>query len=191
MNTLILWLVLLPATLWGSTGLDTLPPGVGVTVPYYIVTGGDIGSNVPGWRPLRTNDLPAPHYTVLRWGWLGGVSASFVGGAAWGLHEATMHHWDAFHQRFPNADPQIWNPRESWLNKYKGRDPANGRTNVPVVFTDIKHLLASTALASGFVAGASFTIGERRPWWHYGLDFLAGSAAWWVGNRLTFNWIYP
>lgn len=190
MNTLILWLVLLPLTVCGSSR-DTVPPGVQLYWGPSITLPGQTAYSLhsaPGFQIAKA--APQARYTVLRWQWGLGVLASLVAGGAWGIHEKTMHHWWEFSDRFPNANPEFWNPAISWRNKYVDGDPAKGRTDVPVVFTDAKHLLASTALAGGFVAGASFTLGEEHPWWYYPADFLAGAFAWWLGNRITFNWLY-
>lgn len=207
MNTLLLWLLLLPLSLFGSSSsvTDTLPPGVGVHASPLVQINGQPGYGLssrlavhiyatptpakPTWRTWPTNS--APRYTVLRWQWGLGVLASLIAGGAWGLHESTMHHWNQFANRFPNANPDFWNPAISWQNKYVDGDPLKGRTDTPVLLTDAKHVLASTALSGGFVAGASFTFGEVRPWWHYLADFLAGALAWGIGNRITYDWIYP
>jgi len=118
------------------------------------------------------------------------LALSFAAGAAWGIHEKTAHHWPKFKERFPGANPQWWNPAESWRNKYRGGQVEQGRNDVPIWVTDAAHLTATTNQALIFGAGAAITIGEKRKWWHYaadaGLSFLAYS----IGNELTFNWIY-
>lgn len=117
-------------------------------------------------------------------------SAAFVSGAAWGLHEKTMHHWPQFQQRFPRANPQYWNPAISWTNKYRDWPEDKRLRNVPVQFTDAKHLLASVNQGALFTAGVVITLGDRRPLWHYAADIAITSACYSIGNRLTFNWIY-
>lgn len=118
------------------------------------------------------------------------IVLSFASGAAWGLHEKTAHHWDRFSERFPGANPQWWNPQESWRNKYRNGGRQNGRNKIPIWFTDAAHLTATINQTAIFGAGITIAIGGHREWWHYaadaGLSFLAYS----IGNELTFNWIY-
>ena len=124
-----------------------------------------------------------------------GCGAAFASGAAWGLHEKTAHHWGTFQKRFPNANPLVWNPDESWRAKYVNHDPEQGRVkwgpfNKPVQLTDAKHALATITQAGMLSAGVCVTIGEKRPWWHYALDLTIVSAARSSGNFLTFNALY-
>lgn len=65
-------------------------------------------------------------------------------GAAYGIKETVTHHYGAFSERFPGADPFWWNPDVSWQNKYEGRIPAQGpafagSTTVFVFVTDAYH----------------------------------------------------
>jgi len=107
------------------------------------------------------------------------ASLCFVSGAAWGLHEKTMHHWPAFHSTFPKANPKFWNPAVSWeTRQYLGYK------------FDAKHMLASTTQITGFGAGIVIGIGERRPFWHYVLDAGISFAAYTVGNAITYDLLY-
>ena len=107
------------------------------------------------------------------------ASLCFVSGAAWGLHEATAHHWSAFHSTFPKANPKFWNPAVSWeTKKYFGYK------------FDAKHLLASTTQITGFGAGIFIGIGERRPFWHYVLDAGISFGAYTLGNAITYDLLY-
>lgn len=119
-----------------------------------------------------------------------GVGMGFTSGLAWGVHEKIMFHYPIFQKRFPNANPQFWNPQVSWLNKYKNNDPEQGRNGKPVVFTDAKHLLASTHQVAIFSAGIIVVIGEKRKWWEYALDIAAVSLARSAGNYIGFNGLY-
>lgn len=115
---------------------------------------------------------------------------SFLSGAAWGAHEKTAHHWPEFKRRFPRANPGFWNPQLSWKNKYIGGDPANGRSRQPVFFTDAKHLLASTNQVTIFAAGCTVFIGRKQKPWQYAAQIGLSFAGYYLGNRLTFDWIY-
>lgn len=118
-------------------------------------------------------------------------SFSAAAGGFWGLHEVLTHRYAAFQHVHPRANPQWWNPAESWRNKYHNRDPEQGRTSVPVQFTDAKHLsftLHNTAL---FGAGVCLTLGDhRRKWWQYAIDLGVGLAGYSLGNALVWGTIY-
>ena len=69
----------------------------------------------------------------------------FTSGAARGMEQVLVYHWTSFHDRHQSADPQFWNPRYSWSNKYLHHDPNNGAkfpfsTTGLVWLTDGKHL---------------------------------------------------
>ena len=115
---------------------------------------------------------------------------AFVSGAAWGLPESTAHHWEDFRKAFPKANARYWNPSESWRNKYRNGAPEQGRNGVPLWMTDAKHMLASGNQVLLFGAGATITLGNRRPLWHYAADVGISFAAYTIGNQLTYNWIY-
>lgn len=107
------------------------------------------------------------------------ASLSLVSGAAWGLHEATQHHWPQFKSTFPNANPQFWNPDESWQRPiYMGYK------------FDAKHMLASSNQGLMLGAGITIAIGKKRPWWHYAADVGISFAAYSIGNEFTYNWLY-
>lgn len=104
---------------------------------------------------------------------------AFAGGAAWGLHEATQHHYSDFQLRFPKADPNFWNPAISHKKpiylEYK---------------FDAKHLLASTTQISLGLTGATIACGKKRPWWHYAIDTGIAFGAYSLGNHITYKGIY-
>lgn len=119
------------------------------------------------------------------------MGLSFVAGASWGLHETLQHHWPAFERKHPGANPQWWNPDESWRKKYRGGDPERGRTGVPVQFTDAKHLLVLAHNTTLFGSGVSIALGgKRRKWWRYAVDAGASLVAYSAGNFLTYNVLY-
>lgn len=118
------------------------------------------------------------------------AALGFGAGAAWGLHEKIQHHWPVFSQRFPHANPRYWNPYISWTNKYRNWPSDPRRTGVPVFFTDAKHMLGSTHQILCFASGITIAIGDRRPWWHYGLDAMITFGAYTAGNYVTFDLLY-
>jgi hypothetical protein len=117
----------------------------------------------------------------------------FTAGASKGFNETLMFHWKAFRHAFPKANPNWFNPDESWKNKYKDGDPDAGSkyplsTSVLIMFTDQYHLnnfINKTAWASAIV----LKIGEgKQPFKNYLLDFLYYTFCHQLGFALTY---YP
>lgn len=123
-------------------------------------------SAAQGWRP---------HYT--------GAALACVSGAAWGVHETSVHHPD----RFPSSwNKQFWDNRESWRNKYRDGDPSKGpaypgSTTVLAWTTDAKHLFGTVHRTSLYASAVVITIGRRRPVAHYLLDAGLSFAAFSLG----------
>lgn len=107
---------------------------------------------------------------------------SLISGAGLGVHEKIVNHWPVFHARFPNLNPQYWNPELSWKNKH-WRD-------VPAQISDAKHVAMTIHNITLFTAGASITIGEKRCWWHYLADAGISLFFYSLGNAITYDWIY-
>lgn len=78
-----------------------------------------------------------------------------ISGFCWGFHESLTHRYPSFKEKWeiPNRCDAFLDPRISWLNKYKNRDPKQGRTKWPVWFTDAKHALGSITFITIFYAG--------------------------------------
>lgn len=111
------------------------------------------------------------------------ASLAFASGVAYGFHETSVHHPD----RYPDSwDPQFWDNRESWRNKYRNGDPACGaaffgsRTFLAWT-TDSKHLFGTLHRTTMFGTGVTLTIGKRRPAWHYLADAAISFAAFSIG----------
>lgn len=85
-----------------------------------------------------------------------------IGGMCYGLKETVTHHYGAFAERFPQANPLWWNPALSWQQKYEGGIQAQGpafpgSTTVFVFVTDAYHLFGELERAftrCGFVVMA-------------------------------------
>ena len=157
------------AIVFAFAALDSLPP------PTLLAPGKRADTL---WRTPVKRLLPA-------------LGLSFVAGASWGLHETLQHHWPTFERKHPGANPQWWNPDQSWLNKYQNRDPNQGRTGVPVQLTDAKHLLVLVHNTTLFSAGVSIGIWHRRKWWRYAVDAGAALLSYSAGNLLTYNMYRP
>lgn len=124
------------------------------------------------------------------------ASFALVSGAAWGFHETSVHHPD----RFPDSwNPNYWDARVSWKNKYYRNDPQNGpkylgSTTFLAWTTDSKHLFGTvhrvSMLGAGVSAGIVYNRGERRKWWHYGIDAAISYAAYSAGFHLVYSGIF-
>lgn len=102
-----------------------------------------------------------------------------------GLFEGAMDHLQ-FHYDRPD---QFWNPDISWRNKYRGGDPANGKTfagKYAVWATDGWHLMKAGRNSTTAVAIVLHPKERGRPWWHY----AAEAVGYWIINRVGFNLTY-
>lgn len=120
------------------------------------------------------------------------ASVAFVSGMSNGLNQTLQHHYNSFERRFPNSDPNFWNPDVSWRNKYAGGLPENGERfpgskTVFVFTTDAFHLTNTIHRTALFSAGCLVTIGEKRPWWHYALDIGITYTAHTAGFHLVYS----
>ena len=137
--------------------------------------------------------LALPHAALAqKYNWRKAIApASFalVSGGAWGFHETSVHHPD----RFPDSwNPNYWDARVSWKNKYYRNDPQNGAkylgsTTFLAWTTDSKHLFGTIHRVAMFGAGVTITIGEKRKWWHYGADAAISYAAFAVGFHSVYS----
>jgi hypothetical protein len=103
----------------------------------------------------------------------------FLSGAADGLSESLIWHYPRFEQIHPNANPAYWNPYQSWRNKYRNGDPAQGAayfgsTSFLAWTTDGYHLsrTAGRTMIMGSITISLFE--KRRKWWTYPAEFVAG-----------------
>jgi hypothetical protein len=118
-------------------------------------------------------------------------SLVFIAGASKGFNETLMFHWDAFHQKFPHANPNWYNPESSWKNKYKDGDPDKGAkfplsTTMLVATTDQYHFnnfINKTAWVSTIMIKMSE---PRKSFKHYFLDMLYYTACHQMGFALTY-----
>jgi hypothetical protein len=97
-----------------------------------------------------------------------------------------MDHLD-FHYSTGN---QFWDPAVSWKNKYKGGDPANGKTfagKYMVWTTDGWHMMKfgrNLTMFAGFTL--KLTSGTKKRWYWYAVE----GVSYWAINRAGFNLTY-
>lgn len=105
----------------------------------------------------------------------------FASGAFEGVMDHLQFHYDGSHQ--------FWQPDISWKNKYKDRNPANGKTFAGKYFvaaTDGWHAMKFGRNATLFAA-FTLKIGEPRKKWYV---YLYEAAGYWFINRVGFNLTY-
>lgn len=89
---------------------------------------------------------------------------TFSAGMADGFSENLKWKYHRFQTTFPNANPQYWNPYDSWDNKWKNGDPLQGErffgsSTFLAWTTDGYHMLNTT---SRFLMKASYVISLRQ-----------------------------
>lgn len=115
----------------------------------------------------------------------------FLAGAFDGLTETLLHHYPAFSNLLPNADPYWWNPELSWPNKGD-----NFLTRTLLVWTtDAYHFTrfaARVLLAAGVGAFAiTSPLPFSRVWWQWAVVFGSGMlVAWLIGFYLVWALVF-
>lgn len=112
---------------------------------------------------------------------------SFISGASHGTRETLINHWGYVEEKYPDLNPDVWNPKQSWLLKYNDRNPANGRNKKPIWLTDPYHALATINQAAAFTAGVTIAIGRKRPIKHYLIQAGVSALGYAAGNYTTYK----
>jgi len=127
---------------------------------------------------------------------LTGMTA-FLSGAADGVNQALLFHYDEVQRVHPNIKDQWWDPDISWKNKYKDWDEGDTRARFPlsktafVSLTDGYHL---TRMLSNKLLGTAITYNfsgpHRDKWYMYVVETLAIFAVRSLGFHLTYTLVY-
>ncbi len=125
------------------------------------------------------------------------ASFAFVAGGSDGLNQTLIHHYDRFEAKFPNANPQYWNPKISWTNKYKNGDENQGpayfgsRTFL-VATTDAYHLTRAVNRASLVSAGLTLSLNfnSKRKLSHRLIDLGIGLGTSYIAHSIGFELVY-
>ena len=112
---------------------------------------------------------------------------SFISGASHGTRETLKNHYGYIANKYPDLNPDVWNPNKSWLLKYNDRDPAKGRNKTPIWFTDPYHALASINQVAAFGAGVTIAIGGKRKFKYYLLQAGISTLGYVAGNTVTYK----
>ena len=125
----------------------------------------------------------------------------YASGASHGLAETLTWRYNRFQRVHPKALEGYWNPRVSWVNKYKTdrhgniippRRPAYfGSTTFLVWTTDGYHAASTGARVFG-AAGLTIPVwqGSRKKLKHYALELAGSCLVWTAGFHTTYTLIY-
>lgn len=122
--------------------------------------------------------------------WIAG-GLVFTAGAAKGFNETLLFHFSDFQVRFPKVNPQWFDPKISWANKYKNGDSQAGprfplSTSVLVMFTDQYHL-DNFIWKLGWTSALVIKMGEKKQKLKYYLyDLLYYTICHQAGFMLTY-----
>lgn len=126
-------------------------------------------------------------------------ATQFTAGALDGFSEVLLHRYNRFERRHPHANPRYWRPSESWVNKWRNGDPAQGErfpgsSTVFVWTTDAYHLARTgrnLTMRAGLVYAAVAARDQRlKPWQTFAIRFVVSSAAFSAGFHLPWSILY-
>jgi len=117
----------------------------------------------------------------------------FIAGSAKGFNETLVFHYKVFRKKFPNANHQWYDPKLSWRNKYKNRDPNQSSkfamSTSAFIFTTDQYHLNNFIGRSAILTAIVIKIGEKKkPFKYYMYDLLYYTACFQAGFALTY---YP
>lgn len=118
----------------------------------------------------------------------------FLAGAANGQVEILRNHYPTFAVHYPNANPDYWNPQESWRNKWRNGDPAQGEryfgsSTFLAWNTDAYHLFR-TIEKTAITGAVIIPLHGRKKWWVYPLEFAGAGLVWSAGFHTVYSLKY-
>jgi hypothetical protein len=85
--------------------------------------------------------------------------------------EVLRINYSYFEKVHPGANPEFWNPNESWVNKWKNGDPAQGEkfplSSTALVFTTDAYHLFRMGRNVTMITAIVIPIGKRKNWKQY------------------------
>jgi len=126
---------------------------------------------------------------------------TFISGMCDGTAEAIQFHYDKFDKWGLDTSNHFWNPRESWKNKYKDRNPDNsaayfGSTTFLAFTTDAYHLFRWGRNVTAVSAVVAITIPlskdgfKAKKWWHYPIQAAIYWLTYSIGFTFTYEWVF-
>lgn len=113
-------------------------------------------------------------------------SLIFVAGAADGVNQTLLFHYDNFKRVHPDANDQFWDPFLSYTNK---GNTLFGKT-FGASFSDGYHLTRWFDRNSMLASGTLVILSNGNNWVGYIADFLIGFLCRSIGFHLTYSIIY-
>lgn len=115
----------------------------------------------------------------------------FLSGAADGFNQAINFHYSHVKLKMPGLNDQFWNPAQSWPNKYKNGDPAQGpkfwQSDKSLVFVTDGHHLTRFFDRLFSIGAITFKCFQGKQKWYW---YIADAAAYWLINRAGFALVY-
>lgn len=127
-----------------------------------------------------------------------GVVLIVLSGASNGVHETLVWHPNQFEAKFPNANPQYWNPYQSYTNKCKQGEGYNpdvkcvpkffGADSFLVFLTDAKHLFSELHRDLLILGVVLLTLGIFGSSWRWKVLIILATA--YIAQGIGFYLIY-
>jgi hypothetical protein len=150
---------------------------------------------------LQPHPLPEPELSIPRPDFntsnaVYSAALMFVSGASYGISETLVFRYNRFQAMHPGARPGYWNPQQSWRNKYKNEDPAQGpaffgSTTFLAWTTDGYHAFSTLSRVTG-AAGLTIPLwkGEGKKLRHYAAEVAGKGLIWSAGFHGAYSMLY-
>lgn len=116
------------------------------------------------------------------------ASCMLIAGAADGFRDALLFHTDKVITRL-NLNPNWWDYRISYVNKYRNNDPSQGQSLGNMILTPVSDGIHTVNLVNHlFLSGTiAFKISQgKKKWFIYIIEGLS----YWAVNRIGFTVAY-
>lgn len=144
------------------------------------IVSGEIESEYMGYRPTeiewKKEALP--------------ITTMFLAGALNGVNQDLLFHYHEFENTFPNANPEFWDPRISWRNKYENGDPAQGEAfpGSSTIFVGVTDGYHATVAARNIMITTTICLSpENRGWKPFVTRTLIYSLSYGLGFELVYG----
>ena len=162
--------------------------------------------------PVTLKGKKSQFYQIFNSQFWVGCSTMFLAGSADATMQVIKSDYPSFKRVIPGAHDSFWDASQSWTNKYKGGNPANGAkfpgsTTIFVSFTDgwhtvqfIRNLFIASSVTVNMIPDAKIYVVDdngamhkerakniNRKWYVIGSKLLINWAAFNIGKETTFQ----